>query len=114
MITLPTSSLGSLKHFLREHRDVMFKYVVRELNRGLDENAFQVNLFQFGETNLIASVRRPQFGLLLQQAMDYFKQHELYEDAAQCRDLLRRVHHDTDAQSVETYLQDLDNPSTKK
>lgn len=114
MITLPTSSLGSLKHFLREHRDVMFKYIVRELNRGMDENAFQVNLFQFGETNLIAAVRRSEFPIMLQQALEFFKQKELYEDAALCRDLLRRVHHDVDSRAVETYLQDLDNPSSKK
>lgn len=109
MITLPTTSMGSLKHFLREHRDLMFKYVVKEVARGIDEDAHQVNLFQFGETNLIAACRKPEFGIVLKQALEFFKQRELYEDAAQCRDALRKIYHEVDVVAVEEFLKTVDN-----
>lgn len=109
MITLPTTSMGSLKHFLRTHRDLMFQYVVKEVARGIDEDAHQVNLFQFGETNLIAAARKPQFGVILKQALDFFKQRELYEDAAQCRDVLRKIYHEADVIAVEDFLKTVDN-----
>ena len=113
MITLPTNSLGTLKHFLQNNRDLTFRFMLREINKGLDEHALQVNLFQFGETHLITAVRQPQYGLVLQQALDYFKGRELYEDAALCRDVLRKFHQETDAQLIEAYLDGMNTPTTK-
>lgn len=106
MITLPTTSMGSLRHFLNEHRDLMFRYIVREINRCVDENARAslVTLFQFGETNFIVACRKPQYTTLLDEAMVFFKKKELYEDAALCRDLLRRLHSEADMRAVEDFL----------
>ena len=91
MITLPTTSHGTLKKFLTEHRDLMFKYIVTEISRGIKTNSKQINLFKFGETNFIAACQQTEFGLMLEQALLFFIEKEMYEDAANCRDLLTKV-----------------------
>jgi hypothetical protein len=100
--------MNSLKQFLRDHRDLMFKYIVKEISRGLENNAKRVNLFQFGETNLIAGCYRTEWSLVLEQALEFFKSKEMYEDAAICRDLLRKIYHETDVQAVEKFLENID------
>jgi hypothetical protein len=108
MIQLPTSSLGSLKQFLKTHRDLMFKYIVQEIGKGVKSNAESIDLFQFGESRFVAGARKPEFGILLQQALDYFISEEMFEEAAPCRDLLRSIYGEIHKQRVEEFLKDMD------
>jgi len=91
MITLPTTSLGTLKKFLTTHRDLMFKYMVTEISKGVKTKSERVDLFKFGETNYIAACSQNEFNLILEQALSFFIEKEMYEDAAKCRDLLTKV-----------------------
>lgn len=91
MITLPTTSLGTLKKFLTTHRDLMFKYLVTEISKGVEAKSDGVAMFKFGETNYIAMCQQNEFGIILEQALSFFVEKEMYEDAANCRDLLTKV-----------------------
>ena len=91
MITLPTTSLGTLKKFLTTHRDLMFKYLVTEISKGVEAKSKQVDMFTFGETNYMVACRQDEFGMILEQALSFFVEKEMYEDAANCRDLLTKV-----------------------
>lgn len=91
MITLPTASLGTLKKFLTDHRGLMFQYIMAEISRGLDQHVQRVDLFKFGDTSFVAACRREEFVVVLNQAMDFFVNREMYEDAAKCRDLLTKT-----------------------
>ena len=91
MITLPTTSLGNLKKFLTTHRDLMFKYLVTEISKGVEAKSKQVDMFKFGETKYIATCQQNEFGMVLEQALSFFVEKEMYEDAANCRDLLTKV-----------------------
>ena len=113
MITLPTNSLGSLKQFLHDRRDVMFRYMMQEIGRGIRSHSDAVDLLQFGETNLITLVYQPQYGLVLRQALDYFKSKELYEDAASCRDFLREYYRDGDVEAVDHFIDAIDTETKK-
>lgn len=91
MITLPTTTPGTLKRFLTEHRDLMFKYILSEINKGVEKEFDRVDLFRFGETNYVAACRDSEFATMLEQAQTYFVEHEMFEDAAKCRDLITTV-----------------------
>ncbi len=91
MITLPTTSLGTLKKFLTTHRDLMFRYIVTEISKGVETKSDRVDLFKFGETSYIAACRQDEYGMMLEQALSFFIEKEMYEDAAKCRDLLTKV-----------------------
>lgn len=89
MIELPTTSLGTLKKFLTEHRDVMFKYIVTEISKGMDRK--RVDLFRFGESNYIATCQQNEYSIVLEQALSFFVEKEMFEEAAKCRDLITKV-----------------------
>ena len=91
MITLPTTSRGTLKKFLTTHRDLMFKYIVTEISKGVEAKSVRVDMFKFGDTNFIAACQQSEFGMILEQALSFFVEKEMYEDAANCRDLLIKV-----------------------
>ena len=90
-ITLPTASLGLIKKFLQENRDLMYKYIVKSIKRGATAKADHVDLFRFGETKYVAACRASEFPVVLKQALKYFVETEMYEEAAACRDLLTEV-----------------------
>lgn len=91
MIELPTSSLGTLKKFLTTHRDLMFKYIVTEISKAVESENDRVDLFQFGKTKFVAACREDEYGMVLEQALSFFVEKEMYEDAAKCRDLITKV-----------------------
>ena len=107
MIKLPTTSVGTLRKFLVEHRDVMFKYIVKEIERGLDKDAEKINLFRFGETRYVAALRRTEYVVALRDALNFFVKHELYEEAGRCKNLITIIQLKEDQGNVETFLQDL-------
>ena len=91
MITLPAQTLGTLKRFLKDHRDVMFKFIMVEIQKGLDNGAERVELFQFGETKFVAACNCTEFPIILAQALSFFVDKEMYEEAATCRDLITKA-----------------------
>ena len=107
MIKLPTTSVGTLRKFLVEHRDVMFKYIVKETERGFDNDADKINLFRFGETRYVSALRRTEYIVALQDALGFFVKHEMYEDASRCKDIITIIQSKEDQNNIETFLQDL-------
>jgi len=107
MIQLPTTSVGTLRKFLVEHRDVMFKYIVREIERGLRKDADKINLFRFGETRYVASLKRPEYIVALEEALGFFVKQELYEEANRCKSLIGTIQSKEDQNNVENFLHDL-------
>jgi len=105
MIQLPTTSVGTLRKFLTEHREMVFKYVVMEIEQGVKKNADHINLFQFGETRYMASIKKTQYIVALKEAMGFFVSKELYEEAGKCRDLIATIQTKEDQNSIEGFLQ---------
>ena len=86
MIELPTTSLGTLKKFLTEHRELMFKYIVQAISKGIDGE--RVDLFRFGDSNYIAACKQNEYAMILEQALSFFVEKEMFEEAVKCRDLI--------------------------
>jgi len=107
MIQLPTTSVGTLRKFLVEHRDVMFKYIIKEIESGLGGDADCINLFKFGETRYVAFLKKTEYVVTLKEALNFFVKKELYEDAGKCKELIRIIQTKEDQNSIERFLQDL-------
>ena len=107
MIQLPTTSVGTLRKFLAEHRDVMFKYIVKEIERGVKNEKDKITLFQFGDTRYVASLSQGEYVVALKQALGFFVKKELYEEAGRCRDLISTIRSKEDQDTVEKFLNDL-------
>ena len=91
MIVLPTNSLMPLRRFLVDHRDLVFRYMVKEITKAVDVNAEMVEFFRFGETNLWSGCKQPEYALVVENALSYFVEKQMYEEAAKCRDLITRI-----------------------
>ena len=93
MIKLPTSSFGTINKFLIDHPDTVLRYAVRRISE--DPNQERVDLFSFEDSDHIACCYRPEFVLILNEALSFFVEQELYEDAVICRDLITKISVDT-------------------
>ena len=91
MIVLPTKSLANLRHFLVDHRDLMFRYMLKEVTKAMRSDVEKIDLLRFGDTNFFISCYRPEYALVIEQALSYFIEKEMYEEAAKCRDLITKI-----------------------
>ena len=107
MIQLPKTSVGSLRMFIKEHKDMTFRYIVKEIERNVENDADKINLFKFGETRYVASLRRTDYVTALQGARDFFAKSELYEDAENCKNIIESIQSKEDRDVVDGFLQDL-------
>ena len=91
MITLPTKSLANLRMFLADHQDLMFRYMLKEVDKAVRSNVDKIDLLRFEDTNFFISCHRPEYALVIEQALSYFIEKEMYEEAARCRDLITKI-----------------------
>jgi excinuclease UvrABC nuclease subunit len=108
MLNLPSGKLGSLHKFLREHRDVAMRYLVSQIQKGIKDKKQRINLFQLGDTKIVAAVKSQDYLKILREAMDFFIQNELYEDATKCRDLINQIESVQNKKIVERFLKEMD------
>jgi len=92
MIILPITKMnGSFQKFLNTNRDLMYRYTVKQIAHAIKKNLSQINLYRFGNTQYIATIRRHQYMKNVEFALEYFVMTEDYEWAAKCRDLQKHI-----------------------
>ena len=107
MIQLPNTSVGTLRKFMKEHKDIAFRYVVKEIERNVESDADKIKLFQLGDTHYVASIRRADYVTALQEALEFFMKLELFEDAENCKNIMKSIQSKEDRDIIEGFLQDL-------
>jgi len=107
MIQLPNTSVGTLKKFMKEHKDIAFRYVVKEIERNVESDADKIKLFKLGDTHYVASIRKVDYVTALQEALEFFTKLELFEDAENCKNIIESIQLKEDRDIVEGFLQDL-------
>ena len=91
MIELPSVTPASFRQYLMTHKDRVYRYVIREINNAIDMNLSVIQLFQIGKSKEILELKKYNYRVILEAAMDFFVTEELYEDAAICRDLIFKL-----------------------
>lgn len=89
MIELPTDSLGTLSKFFTDHVDIVLSYTVRRISEDFDQE--KIDLFTFANSTYIARVNQEDYTKILNWAMVFFVDVEMFEDAAICRDLITKI-----------------------
>jgi len=111
MLNLPKTTFESLKVLLTEHKDVAFRYCVSQIRKGVRRNEDRVKLFKFEGDAYQAVIDKDKYEKLVNDAMNYFVQEEMYEDAAKCRDVLKEIEESKDKKVVEMFLNEERNGS---
>lgn len=89
MIELPTNSLGTLSKFFTDNVDMVLNYTVRRISEDFDQE--KIDLFAFANSTYIARINRKDYTKILNWAMVFFVDEEMFEDAAICRDLITKI-----------------------
>lgn len=94
MLVLPSKSAKIWDKFIRENRVLVYKYMVREITKGIQNNNDIVELFQFEGSDIRAWVPKANYLLTLQEALKVFIKAEAYEDAAKVVELINTYYID--------------------
>jgi protein-arginine kinase activator protein McsA len=107
MLNLPPKPFPVIQKFLHEHKATVYKYLVKQVRKGIREDLDKVELFQINPVHSkhkhTAVVKRDDYEIVLQDAMKYAIQVEDYETAAKARDTLQ-LHKD---KSITKFLNEI-------
>jgi len=88
MIELPSTSVGTFANFLSTRQDIIFKYVLREVETAVDEKKDKIVLFKFSNSDTTVSLEENRYLMAVSAAMNFFTEQEMYEKAIVARDLI--------------------------
>lgn len=93
MLNLPPKPFPVIQKFLQENKLVVYKYLVKQVRKGIREDLDKVELFQINPTNShqkhTAVVKKEDYENVLQDAMRQAIKEEDYETAAKARDTIQ-------------------------
>jgi hypothetical protein len=89
IIVLPFDDPLDLSSFIEQHKDMVYRYMLKRFEHALHRKKTSVILFQFGNTKKIARVKSTGYNLQLTKMLEFFVGIEDYESATLCRDLIR-------------------------
>jgi protein-arginine kinase activator protein McsA len=93
MLNLPPKPFPVIQKFLHENKLTVYKYLVKQIRKGIREDLEKVELFQINTNNSqqrhTAIVKHHDYEIVLCDAMKYAIQAEDYETAAKARDTLQ-------------------------
>jgi protein-arginine kinase activator protein McsA len=93
MLNLPPKPFPVIQKFLHENKLTVYKYLLKQVRKGIREDLEKVELFQINPLHTqhkhTAVVKRDDYETVLQDAMKYAIQEEDYETAAKARDTLQ-------------------------
>lgn len=92
MLVLPSKNARIWERFLEENQTLVYKYIVREIKKGIKENKDVVDLFKFDDNSMHAWVKKSNYLTTLQSAMDVFIKAEEYENARKTDEVIKMYH----------------------
>lgn len=93
MLNLPPKPFPVIQKFLHENKLTVYKYLVKQVRKGIREDLEKVELFQINPVHSrqkhTAIVKQKDYEVVLQDAMHCAIKEEDYETAAKARDTLQ-------------------------
>lgn len=89
MLVLPSKNARIWERFLEENQTLVYKYIVREIKKGIKENKEVVDLFKFDDNSMHAWVKKTNYLTTLNSAKEVFIKAEEYENAKKTDDVIR-------------------------
>lgn len=91
IVTLPFDDPMKLPLFINDHKEMVYRYVLKRFLMSMKNNKKTVVLFQFGNSKKVAQIKEESYKLQLTRMLEFFVEIEDYESATQCRDLLQGI-----------------------
>jgi hypothetical protein len=95
MLNLPPKPFYVIQKFLNDHRQLVYKYLVKKVKIGIREDLEKVELFQINsvtsDNKHVAIVKQEDYETVLKDALRYSIEKEDYETAAKARDIMQML-----------------------
>lgn len=101
MLVLPNKTIAIWERFLKDNKVLVYKYIVKELKKGIEENNERIDLFRSEDQTLHAWVPKNHIPKVLDDALKVFIKAEEYEYADKTKKIVNLY-----------YIQKLINEST--
>jgi hypothetical protein len=88
VLVLPNKSAQVWDKFITENKVLVYKYILRELNRNLTTTNERIELFKFEDESMFAWIPRRKVLDTLDEALKIFVKAEEYEYAQRTKDLM--------------------------
>jgi len=92
MLVLPNRTSAIWDRFLKENQVLVYKYIVREINRNIDIEQDRIDLFKFEDDTMYAWIPKNKVLKTLQKAMKIFIKAEEYEYARKTDNIIKSYH----------------------
>ena len=93
MLILPPKPFKTIQLFLNENKPLVYKFMVKQVIKGIRNKMDKVDLFQVTNTNgvnpYVAVIKETAYHTVLEDAIKYCVGVEDYETAAKARDALQ-------------------------
>ena len=92
MLVLPNKSAIVWDRFLTENKVLVYKYIVREIKKGLFSDTEKIELFRFEDNTMFAWVPKNKAMDTLAEALKIFIDAEEYEYAQKTNNIINSYH----------------------
>ena len=92
MLVLPNKSAVVWDKFLTENKVLVYKYIVREIKKHMNENVEKIELFKFEDNSMFAWVPKSKILVTLNEALKVFVSAEEYEYASKTTAIITEYH----------------------
>ena len=92
MLVLPNKSAVVWDRFLTENKVLVYKYIVREIKKGLQQETDTIDLFRFEDNTMYAWIPKTKVLQTLNEAIQLFIKSEEYEYAQKTVNIVNSYH----------------------
>jgi len=89
MLVLPNKVASVWQKFLDDNRVLVYKYIVREIKRGLEQEKNSIDLFRFEDGSMTSTIVSAQYIHTLEYALSLFIKAEEFEYAGRTEAVMR-------------------------
>lgn len=88
MLVLPNKTAKIWNRFLEENKVLVYKYILKEVSKGIKKEKQRVDLFKLENDTMYAFVPKERYLDTLQEALKVFVEKEEYESAAKANKVI--------------------------
>jgi GTP-binding protein EngB required for normal cell division len=92
MLVLPSKTAPVWERFLEEHKTLVYKFIVRDIKKGIKEDKEVIDLFKFDDNSMHAWIKNSNYLKTLNEAMKVFIDAEEYEYAQKTDNIIKMYH----------------------
>jgi len=92
MLELPNKSPAVWQRFFDENRSLVYRYIVKQVKLGIENNLDKVPLFTFKDSPKENWAHSSEYEKILKDAMKVFVKEEEYESASKTKKLIDKLY----------------------